>query len=170
MKWLAELEPNHRQIIIEQINQTFSPGTEVPQTGSLPHYPQPEPVSASPTASSTASPLPHRGDSDSLEDDHPIIHEQSSDTEVPPTGSLPHYPQPEPVSASPIASPTASPLPHRDDSETEPAKRIDWVRYQNEAWQVSSQKNGILRLRKAGFLKVIHTVHISQVEIGGYKQ
>jgi putative DNA primase/helicase len=117
MKWLAELEPNHRQIIIEQINQTFSPGTEVP-----------------------------------------------------PTGSLPHYAQPEPVSASPIASPTASPLPHRDDSETEPAKRIDWVRYQNEAWQVSSQKNGILRLRKAGFLKVIHTVHISQVEIGGYKQ
>ena len=48
--------------------------------------------------------------------------------------------------------------------------QIDWVRYRGEAWTVSSQKNGILKLRKSGFKKVIHTVHVSQVEIGGYKE
>ena len=48
---------------------------------------------------------------------------------------------------------------------------IDWVRYQGEIWTVACQdENGLLWLRQAGFAKIVHKVHVSQVEIGGYKE
>jgi putative DNA primase/helicase len=46
---------------------------------------------------------------------------------------------------------------------------IDWVRYQGEPWIVARQENGWLWLRKSGFTKINHKVHVSQVEICGYK-
>ena len=46
---------------------------------------------------------------------------------------------------------------------------IDWVRYQGQSWMVATQDNNILKLRPAGSQTIVHTVHLSQVEIGGYK-
>ena len=56
------------------------------------------------------------------------------------------------------------------NSSVEP-RLIDWVRYRGKRWIVSRQdENGILQLRKSGFAKIEHKVHISKVEIGGYRQ
>ena len=147
MTWLAELEPNARQIIISQINQTFSTSTEVPSTASLPHYPHTESAPASPTASPTASPLPHQGETDP---------QQSSEFGIQNEELNPNNSAAEDTRSALLTS----------NSEL----LIDWVRYQGQVWRVASQENGILKLRQSGFRKVMHTVHVSQVEIGGYKQ
>ena len=55
-----------------------------------------------------------------------------------------------------------------DEDEEEPV--IDWVTYQGEVWRVDYKtEKDILWLKKSGFSKIVHKVHLSKVQIGGYK-
>jgi hypothetical protein len=47
---------------------------------------------------------------------------------------------------------------------------LDWVRYQGDTFLVSRQDGQILFLRKSGSGKILHRVHINDVEIGGYRK
>jgi DNA-binding transcriptional ArsR family regulator len=99
----------------------------------------------------------------------------------------PNSPQTQPIFSSDSQPTTTSTAQPTDNSEPESNNSqlptpnsqlptpnssllIDWVRYQGEVWSVASQDQGILKLRQSGFRQVLHTVHVSQVEIGGYKQ
>ena len=60
----------------------------------------------------------------------------------------------------------SDPLPDPSDQREE-TQAISWVRYQGETWLVAAQQNDMLRLRQSGSPTVVHTVHVSQVGIGG---
>lgn len=47
--------------------------------------------------------------------------------------------------------------------------QIEWVRYRGEVYLVAAIDRQMLSLRKSGFARIVHKVHLSQVEIGGYK-
>lgn len=49
--------------------------------------------------------------------------------------------------------------------ETDPNNRVQqWVRYQGKAYIVVCKSGSMLSLREAGFTKIVHKVHLSQVE------
>jgi phage/plasmid-associated DNA primase len=86
--------------------------------------------------------------------------------------SFDSYPCPDRDTASLTGSllPRESNQPTGDREPDRETKQIDWVRFQGQVWIVVSQNHDILQLRQSGSQKVIHAVHISSVEIGGYKQ
>jgi len=51
------------------------------------------------------------------------------------------------------------------DSNPEP----DWVKYQGHVYRVAYRDGNILHLRQSGFSKIVHKVHISQVEVKEWK-
>jgi hypothetical protein len=56
-----------------------------------------------------------------------------------------------------------------DEANGNSKPELDYVRYQGEIYRVAYRDGQILHLRQSGFSKILHKVHISQVEVKEWK-
>jgi hypothetical protein len=158
---LEQLDPESLKalslMLSGQTKQVLSQGNEG-STGSFDSYPCPEGDVASLTGSLTGSLLPRSEEADPPNDDSEQQEETKECSELGVSNS-----ELKPNNSADVDTRSALPT-------TNYELLIDWVRYRGEPWRVARQnENGWLWLRKSGLTKIVHKVHVSQVEIGGYK-
>jgi putative DNA primase/helicase len=175
--WLARLNPEERQATIDEINQVFSQQSNLAKTGSTASHPDLERATASTTGSTTGSTTvsPDRQERDTASSTDSLNssllpREESSEQPTDDSEPKAETKQSSSGNCAPKDSKAALQTANCELRTPNSELLIDWVRYQGQVWQVASLDNDILKLRQSGFRKVIHTVHVSQVEIGGYKQ
>jgi hypothetical protein len=61
------------------------------------------------------------------------------------------------------------PIPLDDQANKDFNPEPDWVKYQGHVYRVAYRDGKILHLRQSGFSKIVHKVHISQVEVKEWK-
>jgi hypothetical protein len=70
-----------------------------------------------------------------------------------------------PVNQTDKADSQREPIPLDDQANKDSNPEPDWVKYQGHVYRVAYRDGKILHLRQSGFSKILHKVHINQVEV-----
>jgi len=92
-------------------------------------------------------------------ENHPAFQHNLAPTGIPAVTNSSHHP------AQPAPSDLDQPELETDQPQFEP----DYVKYNGEGYRVAYRDGDILHLRQSGFTKIVHKVHIAEVEIKRWK-